>query len=82
MRNPLTCQEAARIKSIGLRCPDAGRIWKNRESGEIPERSRRCDRERTLHLSLAAQSAEKTQPVGAIRRRGGRSARKSEDLPV
>ena len=50
----LTRQVNSDIGGIGRWCPAARCGRKNRESGEKPERTRRCDRERTLHLSLAA----------------------------
>jgi len=68
---------------------DIGCVRQNRESGENPEQTRYCDRERTLQHAINRAtmtvdfSIEKAQQVGQLPLvLKGQSARKSGDRPV
>ncbi|GBC62390.1 hypothetical protein DENIS_3362 [Desulfonema ishimotonii] len=53
------------------------RFGHNREAGEIPARTRRCERRRNPHTPLNRKCYDETVREGA----GSRMNRKSEDLP-
>jgi hypothetical protein len=70
-------------RTRGRWCPAAWGGRKNRESGEMPERPRRCDRERKPHRAIGRTVGREgaASRIGVLLMQAA-GARESEDLPA